>query len=241
MSCIKQIIITIIISSFCNVVLAEKTRVDSVSWKQYIRGGLVQVSKDNGFSSYYRINRTSNYSFGDLRLYYYSLKNNSYIFIRYKNSSKYRGYSRLYRFSTIAYQKNKKAGVALRYHFNQGLGYFLLPYNNGHIITEVAHAYDMSDYLNDNRKTSYARAGLYWDYDTKFFSSKLEIEYFQQISEVVVDNLSRTQIMSEIIIPLKNNISASLIYETENYKELNNNANSLSLSIGWKGNLKWIL
>ena len=99
----------------------------------------------------------------------------------------------------------------------------------------------MSDYLNDNRKTSYARAGLYWDYDTKFFSSKLEIEYFQQISEVVVDNLSRTQIMSEIIIPLKNNISASLIYETENYKELNNNANSLSLSIGWKGNLKWIL
>jgi hypothetical protein len=99
----------------------------------------------------------------------------------------------------------------------------------------------MSDYLNDNRKTSYARGGIYWDYNTKYFSSKLEIEYFHQISEVVEDNLSRTQIMSEIIIPLKNNISASVVYETENYKQLNNNANSISLSIGWRGNLRWYL
>ena len=239
MNHIKRIIISIIIGSFCNVSIAENSTLDSASWKQYIRGGLVQVSNDKGFSGYYRINRTSNYSFGDLRLYQYSLKNNSYLFIRYKNSTKYRGYSRLYRFSTIAYQKNKKAGVALRYHFNQGLGYFLIPYNNGHIITELAHAFDMSDYLNDNRKTSYARTGIYWDYDTKFFSSKLEFEYFHQISEVVEKNLSRTQIMSEIIIPLNNKISASLIYETENYKQLNNNANSISFSIGWKGNLKW--
>lgn len=241
MNFMKQILITIIISSFFNAVLAEKAKVDSANWKQYIRGGLVQVSKDNGFSGYYRINRTSDYSFGDLRLYYYNLNNNSYLFIRFKNSSKYRRYARLYRFSTIAYQKNKKAGVALRYHFNQGLGYFLLPYKNSHIITELAHAYDMSDYLNDNRKTSYARGGIYWDYNTKYFSSKLEIEYFHQISEVVEDNLSRTQIMSEIIIPLKNNISASVVYETENYKQLNNNANSISLSIGWRGNLKWYL
>ena len=62
--------------------------------------------------------------------------------MRYKNSTKYRRYPRLYRFSTISYQKNKKAGVALRYHFNQGLGFFMIPYNNGHIITEIAHAYD---------------------------------------------------------------------------------------------------
>jgi hypothetical protein len=47
--------------------------------------------------------------------------------------------------------------------------------------------------------------------------------------------------MSEIIIPLKNNISASVVYETENYKQLNNNANSISLSIGWRGNVKWYL
>ena len=87
MNHIKQIIKSIIIGSFFNVVLAEKSTLDSVSWKQFIRSGLVQVSNDNGFSGYYRINRTSNYSFGDLRLYHYSLKNNSYIFIRYKNTS----------------------------------------------------------------------------------------------------------------------------------------------------------
>ena len=233
----KKIIITLFLLS--NIVFSESTQVDSVNWKQYIRAGIVQASQDKGISGYYRLNRTSDYYFGDLRLYFYGLENNSYVYIRYKNSSKFRRYSRLYRFTTFAYQKNKKAGVALRYHFNQGLGVFVLPYKNGHVITEIAHAYDMSDYLNDNRRTSYARSGIYWDNDTQYFSSKLEFEYFYQISEIVEQNLSRTQIMSEIIIPIKNGVSASLIYETENYRKLNNNPNSISLSIGWKGNLKW--
>ena len=235
----NQKIIIIVISLCGNIILCQNTELDSVNWKSYIRSGLVQVANDNGISGYYRINRTSNYSFGDLRLYFYGLDSNHYIFIRYKNSSKYRRYSRLYRFSTIAYQKNKKAGVALRYHFNQGLGLFMLPYKNGHVIGEIAHAYDMSDYLNDNRKTSYARTGIYWDNDTKFLSSKLEVEYFHQISEMVEENLSRTQIMLEIIIPIKKGVSSSLIYETENYKRLNNNPNSISFSIGWQGNMKW--
>ena len=235
----NQKIIIIVICLCGNIILCQNTELDSVNWKNYIRSGLVQVANDKGISGYYRINRTSNYSFGDLRLYFYGLDNNHYIFIRYKNSSKYRGYSRLYRFSTIAYQKNKKAGVALRYHFNQGLGLFMLPYKNGHVIGEIAHAYDMSDYLNDNRKTSYGRTGIYWDNDTRFLSSKLEVEYFHQISEVVEENLSRTQIMLEIIIPIKKGVSSSLIYETENYKRLNNNPNSISFSIGWQGNMKW--
>lgn len=235
----KQIIIVTLICSINSFILGENSSLDSVKWKQYIRIGLVQVSQSNGASGYYRINRSSDYNFGDLRLYLYGLDSNSYIFIRYKNSSKYRRYPRLYRFSTFAYQKNRKAGVALRYHFNQGVGLFILPYQKGHVITEIAHAYDMSDYLNNNRKTSYARSGIYWDYNSKFYSSKLEFEYFHQISEVVEENLSRTQIMSEIIIPISNKISASLIYESENYRNLNNNANSISFSIGWKGNMKW--
>ena len=70
----------------------------------------------------------------------------------------------------------------------------MIPYKDGHVITEISHAYDMSDYLNNNRKTSYARSGIYWDYSSKFFGSKLEFEYFYQISEVVEENLSRTQI-----------------------------------------------
>ena len=223
--------------------MGQDASTDSAKWKHYVRGGGVQVTNDNGLSGYYRLNRSSNYSFGDLRLYLYGLKDNSYVFIRYKSSSKYRKWPRFYRFSTIAYQKNTKAGVALRYHFNQGLGLFVLPYSKGHIITEIAHAYDMSDYLNDNRRTSYARGGLYWDHDTKLFNTKLEIEYFYQISEEVEENLSRTQAMAEVIIPITKGFSAIIIYEIESYRDLDIavaiNKGSLSFSLGWKGTIPW--
>ncbi len=223
--------------------MGQDASTDSAKWKHYVRGGGVQVTNDNGLSGYYRLNRSSNYSFGDLRLYLYGLKDNSYVFIRYKSSSKYRKWPRFYRFSTIAYQKNTKAGVALRYHFNQGLGLFVLPYGKGHIITEIAHAYDMSDYLNDNRRTSYARGGLYWDHDTKLFNTKLEVEYFYQISEEVEENLSRTQAMAEVIIPITKGFSAIIIYEIESYRDLDIavaiNKGSLSFSLGWKGTIPW--
>ena len=223
--------------------MGQDASTDSAKWKHYVRGGGVQVTNDNGLSGYYRLNRSSNYSFGDLRLYLYGLQDNSYVFIRYKSSSKYRKWPRFYRFSTIAYQKNTKAGVALRYHFNQGLGLFVLPYSKGHIITEIAHAYDMSDYLNDNRRTSYARGGLYWDHDTKLFNTKLEVEYFYQISEEVEENLSRTQAMAEVIFPITKGFSAIIIYEIESYRDLDIavaiNKGSLSFSLGWKGTIPW--
>ena len=216
---------------------------DPANWKHYVRGGGVQVPNDKGLSGYYRINRSSKYSFGDLRLYVYGLQEDSYVFIRYKSSSKYRRWPRIYRFSTIAYQKNTQAGVALRYHFNQGLGLFLIPYTKGHIISEIAHAYDMSDYLNDNRRTSYARGGLYWDHDTKWFSTKLEVEYFHQISEEVDENLSRTQAMAEIIMPITMGFSAIIIYEIESYRNrvitVPLDQGSVSFSVGWKGSIPW--
>ena len=225
--------------------MGQGTSTDSGKWKHYVRGGGVRVTNDNGLSGYYRINRSSKYSFGDFRLYLYGLQNNSYVFIRYKSSSKYRKWPRFYRFSTIAYQKNTKAGVALRYHFNQGLGLFLLPYSRGHIITEIAHAYDMSDYLNDNRRTSYARGGLYWAHDTKLFNTKLEVEYFHQISEEVEENLSRTQAMAEVIFPITKGFSAIIIYEIESYRDLDIavaiNKGSMSFSLGWKGTIPWTL
>ena len=225
------------------VVMGQDASTDSAKWKHYVRGGGVQVTNDKGLSGYYRLNRSSNYSFGDLRLYLYGLQDNSYVFIRYKSSSKYRKWPRFYRFSTIAYQKNTQAGVALRYHFNQGLGLFVLPYSKGHIITEIAHAYDMSDYLNDNRRTSYARGGLYWDHDTKLFNAKLEVEYFHQISEEVEENLSRTQAMAEVIFPITKGFSAIIIYEIESYRDLDIavaiNKGSLSFSLGWKGIIPW--
>ena len=233
------------IAVITTVVMGQDASTDSAKWKHYVRGGGVLVTNDNGLSGYYRINRSSRYTFGDLRLYLYGLQNNSYVFIRYKSSSKYRRWPRFYRFSTIAYQKNTQAGVALRYHFNQGLGLFVLPYTQGHIISEIAHAYDMSDYLNDNRRTSYARGGLYWDHDTKWVSTKLEVEYFHQISEEVAENLSRTQAMAEIIMPITKGFSAIIIYEIESYPDSDIavaiNQGSLSFSIGWKRTIPWTL
>jgi len=231
------------IAVITTVVMGQDASTDSAKWKHYVRGGGVRVTNDNGLSGYYRINRSSKYSFGDLRLYLYRLQNNSYVFIRYKSSSKYRRWPKFYRFSTIAYQKNTQADVALRYHFNQGLGLFLFPYTQGHLITEIAHAYDMSDYLNDNRRTSYVRGGLYWDHDTKWFSTKLEVEYFHQISEEVDENLSRTQAMAEIIMPITKGFSAIIIYEIESYRGIDIanpiDQGSMSFSIGWKGTIPW--
>ena len=140
MRCLSSILFIAVITT---VVMGQDASTDSAKWKHYVRGGGVRATNDNGLSGYYRINRSSKYSFGDLRLYLYGLQNNSYAFIRYKSSSKYRRWPKFYRFSTIAYQKNTQAGVALRYHFNQGLGLFVLPYSKGHIITEIAHAYDL--------------------------------------------------------------------------------------------------
>ena len=233
------------VAAITTIVMGQEAISDPANWKHYVRGGGVQVPNDKGLSGYYRINRSSKYSFGDLRLYVYGLQDDSYVFIRYKSSSKYRRWPRFYRFSTIAYQKNTQAGVALRYHFNQGLGLFVLPYRKGHIITEIAHAYDMSDYLNDNRRTSYARGGLYWDHDTKLFNTKLEVEYFHQISEEVEENLSRTQAMAEVIFPITNGFSAIIIYEIESYRDLDIsvaiNKGSMSFSLGWKGTIPWTL
>ena len=101
----------------------------------------------------------------------------------------------------------------------------------------------MSDYLNDNRRTSYARGGLYWDHDTKLFNTKLEVEYFHQISEEVEENLSRTQAMAEVIFPITKGFSAIIIYEIESYRDLDIavaiNKGSLSFSVGWKGIIPW--
>ena len=243
----KKVIITLLLLS--NIVFSESTQVDSVNWKQYIRAGTVQVSQDKGISGYYRLNRTSDYYFGDLRLYFYGLENNSYVYIRYKNSSKFRRYSRLYRFTTFAYQKNKKAGVALRYHFNQGLGVFVLPYKNGHVITEIAHAYDMSDYLNDTRKTSYLKYGFFWDINFSKIFMNLDFEYFSQISDLLPNEVlsNRYEVSSKINYQLNKflNVTFGIEYEKYIFKEFiinkNETYNSFYLGIGFKEILEWKL
>jgi len=209
-------------------------------WKQYARLGAVRDEGLQGTSGYYRLNRRTNLTFRDLRLFTYALGKDSYIFLRYKSSNKYRRLSWLYNFTTLFYQRNTRANVSLRYHFNQGLGAFIHQSATGHITVEVGQAYDMSNYLNSDRKTSYLKTGLYWDQDLFRLSTKWEAEYFYQISEVVEANLTRTQLQGELLYSLGRGFSVIVGYELEYYSS-NRRPESWYLELGWKQPLSWSL
>ena len=212
---------------------------DSVVWKHYARGGIVIADSTSGGLGYYRINRRSETIFRDLRLFAYGLKKDAFIYLRYKSSDKYETHPKFYRYTTTSYRKNTRAGVDLQYHFNQGLGIFVKEYKSGLMNLEIGHAFDMSNYLNETRKTSYVKTAFFWDHDGSGFSTKLELEHFRQISEINVNNLSRNQYMFVLIIPLKNSVSLNMIYEMENYLEnKRGNVSSITFSVGKKGNLK---
>lgn len=212
---------------------------DSVVWKHYARGGIVIADSTSGGLGYYRINRRSENIFRDLRLFAYGLKKDAFIYLRYKSSDKYETHPKFYRYTTTSYRKNTRAGVDLQYHFNQGLGMFVKKYKSGLMNLEIGHAFDMSNYLNETRKTSYVKTAFFWDHDGSGFSTKLELEHFRQISEINVNNLSRNQYMFVLIIPLKNSVSLNMIYEMENYLEnKRGNVSSITFSVGKKGNLK---
>ena len=237
-----MIVKLIFLSLILNVQKISAQKDSSLTWKHYTRGGFAKTDSTIGGFGYYRLNRQTNKTFRDLRIFSYSLKNDSFIYIRYKTSDKYSSRPIFYRYTTTSYRKNTRAKVALQYHFNQGLGYFIRNYKNGLINFEIGHAFDISDYLNATRKTSYIKSGLFWDHDTKWFSTKFEAEHFQQISEIVENNLSRNQFLFEMIIPLKNDFSLNINYELEDYlRESQIDASSTTIAIGWKGNLNWRL
>ena len=209
---------------------------DSARWKQYYRGSyIVNEHYDYGFGGYFRLKRTTKYTFRDLRGYFHFIKDNSYKKIRYKSSNKFREFDKLYNYSTISIDQNSKVGINIRYHGNQGVGFFINDSNNGHVNAELALAYDISDYLNDSRKTSYIKSGLYWDQDFKAYEIKLELEHYYQITDLIDDtNLSRLEILFEVYVPLNNKLQIILGYELEQFELADNNLNSsVFLSIGY--------
>jgi len=209
---------------------------DNLEWKQYYRGSyIVDENRDSGLGVYYRLNRKTQYTFRDIRAYLHFIKDYQYKKIRYKASNKFIDFSRFYNYSTISIDQNSKIGVDIRYHGNQGIGFFVKESNNSHINAEIALAYDISDYLNDSRKTSYIKSGLY--YDKKFSKSelKLEIEYFSQITDLI-DNidLSRLELLFESYFQITENLSLIVGYELENFESTDDNFNSsIFLSIGY--------
>ena len=155
--------------------------------------------------------------------------------IRYKDSSKFRNFNRFYNYGTVSIDQNSKVGVKIRYHGNQGFGMFVKRSKNTHINTEIGMAYDISDYLNDSRKTSYLKSGLYWDQNFKDFEIKLEIEHYYQISDVIEnDDLSRFEMLVEVYWRIYENRRVILGYETEQFDYSDNSTNSSKyLSIGY--------
>ena len=105
------------------------------------------------------------------------------------------------------YEKNTIIDVDLRYHYNQGLGYILKSTDKGNITMETGFAFDNSDYLNTQQKTTYIRGATSIDQDIINLSLKFEIDYYYQVNENIdkVD-LSRFQILAESQWNLKKRI-----------------------------------
>ena len=215
---------------------------DSTKWVQYGRIGTVSVDSTNGGFGFFRLNRQTDITYKDLRLFAYGIKNQSFVYLRYKSSEKYGKKSKFYRYTITSVRKNTRVDMNVQYHYNQGIGYFAKRYRSGLINIEIGHGFDMSDYLNATRKTSYIKGGAFWDHDAKWFSSKLEFEHFQQISEVVESNLSRNQYIFEIIAPYKRGLYFNFNIEVEDFLSPDQtDASSMSFAIGWKGNIMDIL
>lgn len=196
-------------------------------WKRYYRASFIVNEKhDYGIGAYLRLKRTTDYTFRDLRMYVHFIENDSYKKIRYKNSRRLLDWRNIYNYTTVAIDQNTKIGVNIRYHGNQGFGYFVVRNRYGHLNSEIGIAYDISDYLNDSAKTSYFKSGIYWDQKFNSYELKLEIEDFIQITDILSEDLSRIEISIEFFLPLTKKLNFILGYEYEDFKNSKNNINS---------------
>lgn len=216
---------------------------EAATWRVWVKPGLASSGSATGPTGLFRINRITENTFHDLRFSGYGLEDDSYFYLRFKSSNKYRKpLDRLYYFSTLSFQRNTRTNIAIRYHYNQGFGYFASQYGSGHINAEIGHAFDMADYLNDTRKASYIKSGIYWDHDAKRMSFKLEAEYFYQISEVIMtDNLSRYEVFISARTMLTRSLSFVIGYEYEQIQDNHTSSGTVLLLLGWNQKLKWNL
>lgn len=191
---------------FLSLVFAHDPDAELPDWKQYLRFGIVNAgSNSTGLASYARLKRTSPRSFRDLRFYGHYFKDDTDIRLRLKTSRMFLSFDWLYSFNTLIYEKNTFIDVNLRYHYNQGLGWLIRNSADGNMMTfELGIAFDNSDYLNTEQKTSYAKSGFTADRDFGPLHTKIEMDYFHQVSKQVDDtDLSRIQLVSEAQLSIK--------------------------------------
>ena len=188
-------------------IFAHDPEKEHLKWAQYYRmGAVASETSTTGITGYARLKRTTDYTFKDVRFFGHFFETDTEIRIRQKSSRRLLSINRFYSFNTLIYEKNTFLNVNLRYHFNQGIGWLMRNSESGNMTLEMGIAFDNSDFLNTEQKTSYIRGGYSVDYNMNLFSTKFEIDYFHQISEVIgYTSLSRVQILGELQWSFGNN------------------------------------
>lgn len=212
----------------------------NIVWNNFVRLGVVSNTEidQTGLSSFYRMKRVTDNTFRDLRIYAHLFKSVSDIRIRSKSSNKYDFNSNLYHFTTYVYHKS---GENLRYHFNQGLGALIKNESQGNITSEIGWAYDKSDFIESDEKTTYLKSAITIDRGFSKFKTKAEFEYYHQISEVVLFNLSRFQTILEFQFLINENWSTVLGIDREVYTESSNRFRIDPITIYFSINRKGLL
>ena len=123
--------------------------------------------------------------------------------------------------------------------YNQGVGHFIADKNNYNLTYELGLAYDNSDYLNSQIRTSFLKNSISLDVFSRNIKGKLEVDHFNQISEKIHNkSLSRLQILGEFQLSINNlfDIVIGSFQEYQNKKIIHNSismAFSISKPINW--------
>lgn len=221
-------------------ITAHDPNKENIQWTQHYRlGSVYSKTSTSGIAGYARLKRTTENTFNDIRLFTHIFLKDSEVKIRNKSSRRFLSLNELYSFNTLMYEKNTIIDVDLRYHYNQGLGYILRSTDKGNITMETGFAFDNSDYLNTQQKTTYIRGATSIDQDIINLSLKFEIDYYYQVNENIdkVD-LSRFQILAESQRNLKKRIGIITGFTCDIHDNEPNYSFFLTISfsdpIGWR-------
>jgi len=201
---------------------------------------VISEGSELGIAGYSRFKRITESTFKDARIFSHLYENNTELKLRYKSSQRFLSFRPLYSFNTLYYEKNSILGVNLRYHLNQGLGLIVNENKIGNTTIESGVAFDNSDYLNTEQKTTYVRSALSFDRNFRSISTKVEVDYFYQISKVLYnENLSRLELLKEFewVFSKKLSMLAGMTWTIQKNKR----SSSYFITISYKGPLNWVI
>ena len=201
---------------------------------------VISEGSELGIAGYSRFKRITESTFKDARIFSHLYENNTELKLRYKSSQRFLSFRPLYSFNTLYYEKNSILGVDVRYHLNQGLGLIVNENKLGNTTIESGVAFDNSDYLNTEQKTTYVRSALSFDRNFRSISTKVEVDYFYQISEVLFnENLSRLELLKEFewVFSKKLSMLAGMTWTIQKNKR----SSSYFITISYKGPLNWVI